>query len=143
MTLKYSVTVNTGRLNAIESGTPATPTLRIYKGTEPAVGAAATATDLLVKIPLGADWLGVPSGVAPNLKVDKVGTWSAAAAGAGAPGTATWFRIGATGADETVVGHVQGSCGQGSGDMSFDNATIASGQTVTVNTFSITAGNQS
>lgn len=139
MTLKYSVTVNTGRLNAIESSTPASPSLRIYKGTEPAVGAVATSTDLLAKIVLPADWLSAPSGSVPNLKVDKVGTWSVTATGAGA---ATWFRIGATGADETVVGHVQGSCGQGSGDMSFDNSTIAIGQTVTVNTFSITAGNQ-
>jgi polyisoprenoid-binding protein YceI len=139
MTLKYSTTVNTGRLNAIETATPASPSLRIYKGTEPAIGAVATSSDLLAKIVLGADWLSAPSGSVPNLKVDKVGTWSVAATGAG---TATWFRISATGADETVVGHVQGSCGQGSGDMSFDNNVIQVGQTVTVNTFSITAGNQ-
>jgi len=132
MTLKYSVTVNTARLNAIESGTPASPTLRIYKGTEPAIGVAATASDLLVKIPL--------AGSAPNVLAAKTAAaWSAAAT---ATGTATWFRIGATGVDETVVGHVQGSCGQGAGDMSFDNSAINSGQTVTVNTFSITAGNQ-
>ena len=140
MTLKYSVTVNTGRLNAIESGTPASPTLRIYKGTEPAIGVAATASDLLVKIPLAADWMGAPTGSAPNVLAAKTAAaWSAAAT---ATGTATWFRIGATGVDETVVGHVQGSCGQGAGDMSFDNSAINSGQTVTVNTFSITAGNQ-
>jgi polyisoprenoid-binding protein YceI len=142
MTLKYSVSINTARLNSIESAGAATPTLRVYKGTEPAIGALATASDLLVAIPLAADWLSAPSGTVPNLKVDKVGTWSATAAGAGVPGAATWFRIGASGADHTVVGSVQGSCGQGTGDMSFDNSTINSGQTVTVNTFSITAGNQ-
>ena len=139
MTLKYSTTVNTGRLNAIEANATASPTLRIFSGTEPAIGTVISGPVLLAAIALPADWLGAPSGVAPNLKVDKVGTWSVTAVGAG---TASFFRIGPTAGGDTQAGHVQGSCGQGTGDMSFDNATIAIGQTVTVNTFSITAGNQ-
>jgi polyisoprenoid-binding protein YceI len=140
MTLKYSVNVNTARLNAIESGSAATPTLRIYSGAEPAIGTAATAGNMLVSIALPTDWMGAPSGVAPNVLAAKTaGAWSAAA---GIAGTATYFRIGSTAGGATAIGDVQGSCGQGSGDMSFDNATIAVGQTVTVNTFSITAGNQ-
>jgi hypothetical protein len=139
MTLKYSVNVNKARLDAIDVSVGASAKLRIYTGTEPAVGAAATGT-LIVEIQLPATWFNAASGVAPNVLVDKAGAWSAAAT---APGTAGYFRIVPSAAAAGAAGEIQGTCAQTSGgDMNFDNATIASGQTVTVNTFAITTGNQ-
>jgi hypothetical protein len=36
---------------------------------------------------------------------------------------------------------MQGSVGQGTGDLSLDNTTISNGQTITINTFTLTDGN--
>jgi hypothetical protein len=49
-------------------------------------------------------------------------------------GTAGHFRI----KDSNSVVILQGSCGQGSGDLSFDNATIVTGGTVTVTSLTVT-----
>jgi hypothetical protein len=65
----------------------------------------------------------------------KSGSWSASASGAG---VAASFRVYDT---PGTTCHMQGAVGQGSGDLSLDNTNIASGQTVTVNTFQLTAGN--
>jgi hypothetical protein len=61
----------------------------------------------------------------------KLGTWSGTASGSG---TAASWRIYDSGG--TVCG-IQGN----TTDMTFDNTNIASGQTVTVSTFTLTAGN--
>jgi hypothetical protein len=56
----------------------------------------------------------------------KSGTWQGTA---GAAGTAAHYRLYNNG---TSVCSEQGSVGQGSGDLSLDNVSIASGQVVTV-----------
>ena len=48
------------------------------------------------------------------------------------------FRIYAN--DGTTCG-LQGTCDQGSGDLSFDNKTFSAGQTVVINTLTLTDGN--
>jgi len=70
--------------------------------------------------------------------VSKSGTWEDA--DADATGTAGHFRIYAS--DGTTC-HAQGTITAtgGGGDMTLDNTSIATGQTVTVTTFSIAAGN--
>lgn len=54
---------------------------------------------------------------------------------AGASGTADQFEV--RDGDGAVI--FQGTVGQGSGDLSLDNTNIASGQDVTINTFTYTA----
>jgi hypothetical protein len=65
----------------------------------------------------------------------KSGTWSATAS---ATGTAAHFRLYDSGGSTCKI---QGTVGAGSGDLSLDNTSITSGQTVTISTFTLTDGN--
>lgn len=120
---------NTGGGDDFDSGS-----LRMWTGSEPDVDDAPTGT-LVVDITLPATAFGAASGQA----VAKAGTWEdTSTPGAG---TAAYFRIteptdddGATGA---TYKRIQGSVGQGSGDIDLDNAVIAAGQTVTVTAFTV------
>jgi hypothetical protein len=70
----------------------------------------------------------------------KAGTWSGTASG-GAGATPGHFRIyNSQSTKDGTTCIIQGSAGIGSGDMSFDG-TITSGQTVTVNSFTLTDAN--
>lgn len=131
MALQYSVAVNNARLDAVESTAGATALLRIYTGSAPANCAAAATGTLLATITLPSDWMAAASSAS---KV-KAGTWSVAASAAG---TAGYFRILDNAGTNT---HVQGTCGTSGTDMILDNTSIASGQTVTVNTFTLNAAN--
>jgi hypothetical protein len=131
MALQYSVAVNHARLDAVESTIGSSAKLRIYTGAVPVNCATVAAGTLLVDIALPVDWM---TAAAATSKA-KSGTWSAAAIAAG---TAGYFRITDT-AGSTA--HAQGTCGQGSGDLSLDNTNIAVSQVVTVSSFSLNAAN--
>ncbi len=127
MAYQYSVLVRDAKLNAVETQIGVSAVLKIFSGAEPANCAAADPAGLLCTITLPSDWMSVAgSGVKA-----KTGTWSGTASGTG---TAASWRIYAS--DGTTCG-IQGN----TTDMTFDNTSIANGQTVTVNTFQITAGN--
>lgn len=135
---QYSVGVRNARLDTIESTIGTAAVLKIFSGAEPANCAAADPAGLLCTITLPSDWM---SAAASGVK-DKIGTWSNAASGTG---TAATFRIYDSG---VTTCHIQGNVTAtgGGGDMTLDNVSIASGQTVTVtgatgNGFRITAGN--
>lgn len=131
MALQYSVAVNNARLDAVETATGASAKLRIYTGSAPANCAAAASGILLVEMSLPADWMNAASAASKT----KLGTWSGTGAAAG---TAGYFRI----VDNAgTTAHVQGTCGQGTGDLSLDNTNIAVGQTVSVNSFTLNAAN--
>ena len=83
---------------------------------------------------LPADYMNAAAAGTKTIK----GAWTCSAAGAGLPGVALSFRIYAN--DGTTC-HIQGTVGMGSGDLALDNTSIASGQTVTVVTFTLTDGN--
>jgi len=127
MTYRYSVTVNNAKLEAIETAVPS-PKFQIYTGTSPAIAAAATGTKLL-EIALGADWMAT---AAAGVKAIIAAKWSGPASAAGVAG---YFRVSDTAG---TTGHIQGDI---PADMTLDNTNIANGQTVTVNTFTITAAN--
>jgi hypothetical protein len=141
MTLAYSQTVNQARLDAIETSIGPGAKLRIYTGTAPVVGGASTGT-LLVEMTLNnptTDWMAAASGAAPATSKAKLGTWSGTAVAAGTVG---YFRIVPSAAAVGAAGEIQGTCAASGADMNFDNAVIAVSQVVTVNTFTLTAGNQ-
>ena len=131
MAIQYSVAVNNARLDAVESTTGTTAVLKIFSGAVPANCAAADPTGTLVTITLPSDWMNGASAASKT----KLGTWSGTASGTG---TAASFRIYESTA---TTCHIQGSCGLGTGDLQLDNTSIASGQTVTVNTFTLNAAN--
>lgn len=133
MTLQYSQAVRNNQLDAVETTLGASPKLQIRSGAAPANCAAAATGTLLAELDLPADWM---AAAAAGAKL-KAGTWSGIGAVAG---TAGHFRI-VDNAGTTC--HTQGSCSAsgGGGDMILDNTSIAVGQTFTVNTFTLNAGN--
>jgi hypothetical protein len=137
MAIQYSVTLRNNQLEQIETTIGASARLRLYSGPPPANCAAAPTGTLLVDMALPSDWMATAS----NGSKAKSGTWSGTGtAGAGSGTTAGYFRI----VDSTgSTCHVQGTVTitGGGGDMTLDNPNIAQNQTVTVNTFTITAGN--
>lgn len=137
MTVQYSVAVNNARLDTVESTIGTNVSLLIYTGNPPANCAAAPTGTLLVAINLPADWMAAASSGSKA----KTGTWSGTAVGTG---TAGYFRV--CNGSPTDVAQIQGNVGttgeSPTPDMGLDNTSISSGQTVTVSTFTITAGNQ-
>lgn len=133
MTLQYSVTVRNNQLDQVEVSAGASAKLQIRSGAQPANCAAAASGSLLAEIALPSDWMAAASGGSKS----KSGTWTGTGAIAG---TAAHFRIVDT-AGTTC--HAQGSITAtgGGGDMTLDNTSIAVSQTVTVNTFTLNAGN--
>ena len=127
MTYQYSAAVRNAKLDAVETAIGLTAVLKIFSGAEPANCAAADPTGLLCTITLPSDWMNAASAGAKT----KLGTWSNAASGTG---TAASWRLYAS--DGTTCG-IQGNMT----DMTLDNTSIATSQVVTVNTFTITAGN--
>jgi hypothetical protein len=133
MAIQLSDAVRNARLDSIETtiGT-AGAILRIRTLAQPANCAAADVGSILAEMTLASDWM---ANASTGTKA-KQGTWQDASANAA--GTAQHFRL--YDAAGTVCG-LQGSVGQGTGDLSLDNTNIAAGQQVTINTFTLTDGN--
>lgn len=131
MALQFSTTVIDNQLDQIESTIGTSAKLDIYTGSIPANCAAADTGTKLISISLPSDWMNAASSGTKT----KLGTWSGTAT-AGSAATPGYFRI--KDSTDTTTG-MQGTCGIGSGDLSFDG-TITSGQTITISTFTLTGG---
>jgi len=131
--MQYSVTLRNNQLDQMESTAGVSAKLQFRSGAAPANCAAADSGTLLAEITLPSDWMAAASAGSKA----KAGTWTVAGIAAGVIGH---FRI-KNSAGSTC--HVQGSVTLtgGGGDMSVDNTNTAVGQSITVNTFTINAGN--
>ena len=109
-------------VNQYESTVGTSAYIKIFTGAQPATCQTATSGTLLCNVTLPSDW----QGAASNGTSSKSGTWNGTSI---AGGTAGHYRLYNNG---TSVCSEQGSVGQGSGDLSLDNVTITSGQTVTI-----------
>ena len=134
MTLQISVAVRNAMLDTIESTISTSAVLKIRSGAQPANCAAADSGDVLATLTLPSDWMAAANAGAKALS----GTWQDASADA--TGTAAHFRVYAS--DGTTC-HMQGSITAtgGGGDMTLDNTSIAAGQSITISSFTLTAGN--
>ena len=134
MALQYSVPVRNAQLDAVETTVGTAPLLRIYSGSAPANCAAAASGTLLAEATLPSDWMAAASSGSKALS----GTWQDASANA--TGTAGHWRLYDSGG---TTCHAQGTVTAtgGGGDMTLDNTSIASAQSVTITSFTITAGN--
>jgi hypothetical protein len=135
--MQYSTTLRNNQLDQIESSAGASAFLQFFSGALPANCAAADSGTMICEIALPADWMAA----AGSGSVAKNGTWSGSGhAAAGAGTDAVHFRIKN---NAKTVTHIQGTVSDtgGGGEMTCDNANIASGQAVTVTGFTITAGN--
>ena len=127
MTYQYGVLLRNAKLNAMNTELGSSATMKIFSGAEPANCAAADPSGTLVTITLPSSPFGTASAGAIALN----GTWSAAASGTG---TAASWRIYDSSSNCEIQGNVT--------DLTLSPSTsITSGQTVTITTFSVTAGN--
>jgi hypothetical protein len=134
MALQYSTTLRNAQLDQVETTISTAPILRILSGSPPADCATAQSGTLLAELTLPSDWMAAASGGSKA----KSGTWQDSSANA--TGTAGYFRI----LDSSATTcHMQGTVTAtgGGGDMTLDNTSIASGQSVTISTFTLSAGN--
>lgn len=132
MAFQLSTALRNAAVGVTDSTVGASPLLKIWTGAVPANCAAVDSGTDLATLTLPATWLGAAASGAVSL----AGTWQANAIAAG---TAGYFRI----YDPTgATCHIQGTITAtgGGGDMTLDNVSIASGQQVTVTSFTLTAG---
>jgi len=134
MSLQYSVAVRNARLDVVESTIGAAAIMELRSGTPPADCVTAASGTLLAQAALPSDWMAAASSGSKA----KSGTWTLTGL---APGTIGYFRIYEPGSPSGC--HIQGTVTAtgGGGDMTVDNTSIAVSQTVTVNSFTLTAGN--
>lgn len=134
MTLQYSTSVRNAKLDAVETTIGTAPIMRIRTGAPPATCATADSGTVLATLTLPSDWMAAASGGSKAMS----GTWQDSSADNA--GTAGHFRI-YDSAGTTC--HIQGTVTAtgGGGDMTVDNTSFAAGQSFSVTSFTITAGN--
>jgi hypothetical protein len=133
MAVQLGVNTRNARLDSVETVLGTAPLLTIRTGAQPANCAAANAGTVLATIALPSDWMAAATA---GTKSILGGPWQDVSADAG--GTAAHFRVHNTAG---TVCELQGSVGQGTGDMQLDNVTIVAGQTVSITSFTLTDGN--
>lgn len=131
MALQFSTAYRNALLDQFESTVGVSAKIKIFTGAAPANCAASDAGSLLVEFDLASDWMDDAAAGAKALS--SVPVSATAAAG----GTAAHFRILSSGG----ACHAQGSITAtgGAGDMTLDNTSIASGQTVAITGLTLTA----
>lgn len=132
MAAQFSTTARNNWLDSIETTIGTSPKLQIRTGAAPANCATADSGTLLAEITCPSDWMAAASSGTKVL----AGSWTVAASGTG---TAGHYRL-KDSAGTTC--HEQGTITAtgGGGDLTVDNTSIASGQTVTITAKTLTAG---
>ena len=132
MAIQLGTTYRNAAADQFETTTGTAAKLQIRTGAQPANCAASDSGTLLCEITLPSDWLAAASSGAKVL----AGSWTGTGV---ASGTAAHFRL-KDSAGTTC--HMQGSVTAtgGGGDMTLDNVSIASAQTVTITSFTLTVG---
>ncbi len=132
MALQLSTAARNALLDAIETAVGASAVLKIRSGSAPATAASADSGTVLATFNLPSDWM---AAAASGAKA-KSGSWQDNSADA--TGTAGHFRI----YDSTVATcHLQGTVTAtgGGGDLTLDNTSINSTQSVVISSFTLTA----
>lgn len=135
-----SLTLNSQARNAFMDTTGNTVfnsgKLCIYSGSRPATANLAPVGTLLAEIAFGSDAFGAASAGTITLAGTPISDSSA-----NGSGTASWFRIKAASDDDSLNGafaRIDGDCSTSGSDLNLDNLSIASGQVVTLSSFTLT-----
>jgi hypothetical protein len=128
MALAFSTALRDSRLDAIVTAIGTSGKVRIFDGTRPATGGAATT--LLAELPLSATAGTVSAGV---LTMNAI----TSDASADATGTATWFRV-LTSANVAVI---DGNVGTSGSDLNLNTTSIVATGSVAISSFTITEAN--
>lgn len=131
MALQYSVAVRNAQLDAFETTVGTSAVMKLFTGSAPANCATADSGTVLATLSLPSDWMANASSGSKA----KSGTWQDSSADNS--GSFGYGRIYAS--DGTTCG-AQFTAGT-SGDLVTDSASVTAGQSFTVNTFTISAGN--
>lgn len=142
LTLRYSPGQAVGILDAMWNTTGISIDSFIFdirSGSQPATADLAPTGTVLSSITLPAD--SMAAAVSPGATISKAGTWQDASADA--TGTAGYFRIRASGDAGTTNNtdrRIDGACTitGGGGELELQNTSIATGQQITVTTFTVT-----
>lgn len=129
--MQYSDAIRNARLAADETTVGTGPVLQLRTGAAPANCAAARTGTIIARLVLPSDWQAAPSGGAAA----KSGTWEDLSADNS--GTPAHFSLMDSG--ETTC-HMQGTVGQGTGELQLNNTTVVAGQTITITSWVRTAG---
>lgn len=133
--LKYSAALKNGQQDAITTKLGASAVLKIYAGTQPASpDTAISSQTLLAALTCNAIFAPAAAGGVLTLNSISDGTGTA---GAGAGTAATFFRLTTSGG----TAHIDGTVGISGADLNLNNTNIATGQTVSVTSFTLTNGN--
>jgi hypothetical protein len=130
--LKYSAALKNARLDQITTKVGASGLLRIYNGAQPA--SPDTAVGAQVKL---AELMCNAAAFAAAASAGVLTANAISSANALASGTASWFRL--VKSDGTAV--MDGTVGTSGADLIIDNTSINSGQSVSVTSLTVTAGN--
>jgi hypothetical protein len=133
MARSFLASLANAMLDAYETHIGAAPRLRFYTGAPPASAATARTGTLLAELTLPSDWMAAAVAGSSAL----AGTWT----GTGLPAAGTGTAIGHF-AMMNAAGTVcfdQGTITVtgGGGDMTLDNVSLATGQTITVTGFTL------
>lgn len=131
MALAYAVALRNSQLDEITALAGTSALLRIYDGTRPATGGAATTLLAELTCNVTAFAAAASGGV---LTANAISDDTAA----NAAGTATWFRLVASNGTTHVM---DGDVGTSGSDLNLDSVTISVGGNVAVSSFVITGGN--
>lgn len=133
MAIKYDTTTRNAMLDALNTRIGASGRLRIYNGTRPAnVGTAITSQTMLAELTCNATaFAAAASGGVLTANAISNGT-------AAATGTASWFRLFQSNGTTAIM---DGDVSTSGSDLNLNNTSIATGQTVSVTSFTITDGN--
>lgn len=132
MALAFASTLRNSRADLIDdaaNGGAGAALIRIYDGSRPATGGAATT--LLAELTASDPMFGAASAGAITASAIT------ADASANATGTATWFRVVDSGGTFVMDGNV----GTSGSDLNLNSTSISSGQNVSITSFVITEGN--
>ena len=132
MAIQFSVAVRNGMLDAIEAAMGLSARVQIFSGTVPANCASAATGVKLAEWALASDWAANATSGSKSLTSVPLSTTGLA------NGIAGYYRFTDS---PTTTCHEQGTVTitGGGGDMTIDNTSIASGQTVQITGFTKTA----
>ena len=130
MALGMVATLRNARLDAITTFVGGSGILRIYSGSRPATGGAATT--ILAELTTNATY--APAASAGVLTLNAITSDSSA----NATGTATWFRQ--LKSDGTTIAF-DGNVGTSGSDLNLNTTSLVSGGPVAISSFVLTEGN--
>ena len=134
MAAQFSTAVRNAMLDAIETTIGTAAVIKIRTGAPPANAGAADSGTVLATMTLPSDWMAAASSGSKA----KSGTWEDMSADA--TGTAAHFRLYASDGSTTGIQGTVTATG-GGGDLEVSSISFVAGGSVTISTFTITAGN--